>query len=104
MRSQDYLREIEESGGLKRLIFRETGVFADSSKSNNAALFVFIDGETDKNTYLLEFSHCTDGGALIIDKVEKFGNLFDAVLRFERINSVIHNLLVEEQGAKPLSR
>lgn len=100
MRTQDYLREIEESGGIKRLVFREAGVFADSPKSDNASLFVFVNGETDKNTYLLEFSHCTDDGDLIIDKVEKFGTLFDAVLRFDEINSVIRNLLVEERNAK----
>lgn len=96
MITQDYLQEIEETGGLKRLIFHESGVFAESPESTDVSLSVFIDVENDKNSYIIEFSHSIDNWKTI-DKTERFECLLDAINRFERANSIIDNILIEEK-------
>lgn len=95
----DYLQEIEETGGVKCPIFHESGVFAESPKSTDVSLSVFIDAENDKNSYIIEFSHSIDNWFKSIDKTEKFENLVDAILRFEQVNSVIHNILMDDSKA-----
>ncbi len=96
----DYLQEIEEEGGVKCPIFHESGSFTESPKSTDVSLLVFIDAENDRNTYFVEFSHSNrNGWDDLVDKTEQFENLVDAILRFEQVNSVIHNILMDDSKA-----
>ena len=81
--NNDVFEEVFETGGLKRVLFHETGSFAISPKSTQVTLYVYIDADTDKNSYILEFSHLEKDSFLAtecIDRTEKFDKLFNAAV------------------------
>ncbi len=99
----DVFEEIAETGGVKRVVFMTSGAFALSPASTEAVLYVFIDVETDKPTYMLEFTHVEHNGVLpvtCVDRTERFTRLDDAVCRFTDVTSIIGNIIMRQKLAK----
>ena len=100
----DYFEELIETHGVTRTIFvAERYSYADSPESTNSALVVFINADTNMNEYRVQFFHYERNGfisEIVIDKVEKFDNLYCAIQRFDQVNNVIHNVLMEMEAKK----
>ena len=100
----DYFEELVETHGVTREIFvAEHHSYADSPESTNSALVVFINADTNINEYRVQFFHYERNGfisEIVIDKVEKFENLYCAIQRFDQVNNVIHNILMEREAKK----
>ena len=100
----DCFEEILETGGIKRPLFHQTGSFAISPKSTDVTCSVFIDAETERNSYILEFFHLdkeiSSPEWVCIDRTENFDNLYDAVRSFSNATSVFQNIILEDKIAK----
>ena len=99
----DVLEEMYETGGLKRPIFTASTSSALSPASTEIRLFVFINAETDTNTYVLEFTHIEHEGLLpvtCVDRTERFDSLCTAVHRFEEVTNMVYDAILRRELAE----
>ena len=99
----DVLEEMYETGGLRRPILTASTSSALSPASTEIRLFVFINAETDTNTYVLEFTHIEHDGLLpmtCVDRTERFDSLCTAVHRFEEVTNMVYDTILRRELAE----